>query len=543
MLLTDLIAALCSWPLAYYYTAYILTGPSVGSQGIRSIAWLIFAGLFFAAVELFSRAYGRKPAKESFFWAACWLLQSAAILLYGFHGDPMLAWQVLIWHLTAVYYVLSRTGVLASGRTSCLIFLDGLAGLFTLPWKNILLRLKSLFRWGSHRAQARNRKTHVSAAIVISVLVTICISLFAWAQLSAADANFAGIAGSLSGLLQNWMQKLNADTVIRLILSIPVGAWLFGLVAGSLKRNGTAPITEKQFAEGTVGARRVPPMAAAIPMVTLCAIYLLFFATQACEFLGKTGISSMGHAVMTAPTASAFAVKGFWELCRILLLNLIVLVFCSFFSNGGLAKNPRLRLSAALLTFFGSAFAVLDMAKLYMYVHLYGYTMKRIVSGGFLILLLLFTVLALLRIFFRFRAVPIAIFVSAACFTLLCVTNVEQCINAGNIARYRAGTDRTLDSGVLEECGIDDSRMGLRNTEALVSSGWCKGRELWTLIPLWKYAEWTDASGKPAEFASDQYSSRNGSVLLRTTIRGSILTLKFTDGFCTDAEMMPVSRP
>jgi hypothetical protein len=237
---------------------------------------------------------------------------------------------------------------------------------------------------------------------------------------------------------------------------------------------------------------------------------------------------------MPAPTASEFAVNGFWELLRILILNLCVLLIAGFLCEGGIMGNRKLKFVSAMLGTFGSAFAVLDAAKLYMYVHLYGYTVKRAVAAWCLAMLLIYTLLAIARIFRRFHAFPAAVFVSAVCFAVLCLINVEQCVNAGNIGRYRSGSDAQPDTGVLMECGIDDSLMGLGNTRELVNAGWCEGRAVWDLVPLWKNAVWTDKNGETADFSAAEGS---GSYSISTKVHGSVLTLRFENGICTSADI------
>lgn len=53
----------------------------------------------------------------------------------------------------------------------------------------------------------------------------------AWSLLSGADPFFAEVADQVGAGLFGW---LSPQTLLTVILSLPVGAWLFGLAGGSL---------------------------------------------------------------------------------------------------------------------------------------------------------------------------------------------------------------------------------------------------------------------------------------------------------------------
>ena len=82
---------------------------------------------------------------------------------------------------------------------------------------------------------------------------------------------------------------------------------------------------------------------------------------------------------LSAPDAAAFAVDGFWELQKILLLNFGVLAGVHF-----LGRAPLPKALAAVFCGFGLAFAALAAGKLAVYVVLYGLTPRRVIAGWFL---------------------------------------------------------------------------------------------------------------------------------------------------------------
>ena len=133
-----LAALLLSYAAGYEYVDRCL-GFGVASE---YSAWragvLVFVALYTVVVELAAWAGDRKPSRTAAVWWCCWLVQSLAMAGWSLHTDDLGFWQVVAWHCTAIYYVLARNDLLAAGRTSCLVLLDGVAGMFAIPFGNFL---------------------------------------------------------------------------------------------------------------------------------------------------------------------------------------------------------------------------------------------------------------------------------------------------------------------------------------------------------------------------------------------------------------------
>ena len=150
-----LAALLLSYAAGYEYVDRCL-GFGVASE---YSAWragvLVFVALYTVVVELAAWAGDRKPSRTAAAWWCCWLVQSLAMAGWSLHTDDLGFWQVVAWHCTAIYYVLARNDFLAAGRTSCLVLLDGVAGMFAIPFGNFLLRAQLLWQalhrwWATH---------------------------------------------------------------------------------------------------------------------------------------------------------------------------------------------------------------------------------------------------------------------------------------------------------------------------------------------------------------------------------------------------------
>lgn len=430
--------AVLMYPLAYLYIRGVAFAKEYPGWGMP-----VFAVLFLLYTELAARRAGRTAAKETPVWAGCWLALSLAYPLFGYQPDPLGTWQWMAWHIFAVWYVLARCGMLAQGYSGSLVLLDGLAGVFRLPFGNFFLRVRTVFsalKTGLH-GRIKVRK---ALRVLATVALTLALCGVAWGLLAAADANFAALGQSVADWWNSLLNNIKfIDTLMHILLSLPVGAWLYGLVFGALRRT-EPPTTAAQCTAALEKCRILPGMTAIIVVAALCGVYALFFAVQAGEWFAAAPLG------LSAPDAAAFAVDGFWELQKILLLNFGVLAGVHF-----LGRAPLPKALAAVFCGFGLAFAALAAGKLAVYVVLYGLTPRRVIAGWFLGVLAVWCVLALVRVFRAIPAAKLAIFTAALSFTVLSCVNVKQRVIDVNLARYEAGIDETLDWGVLWECGYE----------------------------------------------------------------------------------------
>lgn len=114
------------------------------------------------------------------------------------------------------------------------------------------------------------------------------------------------------------------------------------LVFGALRRT-EPPTTAAQCTAALEHARIVPRSTATVAVAALCGVYALFFAVQAGEWFAAAPLG------LSAPDAAAFAVDGFWELQKILLLNFGVLAGVHF-----LGRAPLPKALAAVFCGFGA---------------------------------------------------------------------------------------------------------------------------------------------------------------------------------------------
>ena len=457
------IAALLSFVFSYLYARFLMDW-SEESFGIRA---LVLTVLMIGLTEWFADTDGRSfrrmkekgqpgTVKESYLTAAAAILEAVGFMV----GDPFAENEFFpahffMWHMTIIYFVLARTGMLAAGRTGILFPLDMIEGIFYLPFSNFLLRAKSLYARSPRGESAKTVEGGMHPAVspeeiredraqgadapdagglsagarnavisVVTVLAAVIVVVIAVTELSGVSDAFAGLGNTISDffrrimIYRNFGEWFSMTFLPAFLLSIPVGAWLFGLVGGSLSRKA-APLTYQDVSRGLRGAHVFPKISAFIIVGSLLAVYAVFFSSSAGELAGMMDLSAL-----SAPQASDLAVRGFWQLVRVAVLNFCVLALFTVFSDVPLWERRSTRIMTALMMTAALLFALLAAWKLFvLYIGMFGPTPRRILSGWTVTVLIVWCVLVIVRLWRKIPAARIGIYYALLSFAAICLIN------------------------------------------------------------------------------------------------------------------------
>ena len=354
-------------------------------SGYLSYSWMLaFAALLCLGAMLAFRDV--RTTREHWVWLGC--LWTA--LLCGAVGRAR-AWGDWVWlmaHGFGAWWLIVRSGRLIGSGTGTYCTVDLVHGLLLVPFGNFLLRLRVIKDAVTRRRNGQLPDLRTALAALGAGLAALCLLSFACALLSDADPNFARLAGGLA----TRFNLLDSDVPLELALSLPVGAYLYGLVFGLQREPETAAEDRRAKIDAGVAAlRRVPPRLWPALMGLFVAVYLAFFALQGSYlFDGLRGL-------LPEPfTAAEYARRGFFELCGVMAVNFALLGTASLSARGGLrGSGPSLALSAVLIG-QTALFSVTAGAKLILYIRRFGFTPLRIRSA-WLVLILLAACLASLR--------------------------------------------------------------------------------------------------------------------------------------------------
>lgn len=369
----ELACALLMYPTAYIYTVFF------GSRNDR--LWFgVFVLLFIGITEILNR--GRPRPKESWVWLGCVLLMSACVA-FGWGRVWEYGLTMLMVHPLAVWWVLSRSGRLAEGESGHLLPLDAVNGFFTIPFGNFALRIRCIVQGLRGRGRGESTDKKRPWAALLAVLAALLLLNGALTELAEADQGFGKLTADILDLFSFDLGDHFATYVFRFIVSLPVGAWLFGLIAGSLRTDEEKLRAQAAAVNGFMPRlRAVPERLWTVVMAVFAAVYLLFFAVQSGYLFG-----AFSRTLPEDFTVAQYAREGFFELCRVMAINFSLLYLVSRSSARPLREDKVQRIAATLLIAAGMVFAVIAMSKLVLYIMCFGFTPKRLQSSWLVLLL------------------------------------------------------------------------------------------------------------------------------------------------------------
>ena len=401
-----LLLTFATYILAYYYPDVMGERSIIVHLGSFdfNLRFFIFTLAFIGITELTAVKFNKTRNRESIFWLVTLILLSILWCMRSFESEGAFSpFLLLFLHCNAAYYVLMRMEMTAEGKTGPMVFFDFISAFIVTPFSNFLLRIIVFVNAFKNRSFKLNKKKHLP--VLITVIITLILVAFASSLLSNVDTGFAELTSGVLNLLPTF-DAIFANYrfyrfITRFILSIPVGAFIMGLIGGSAIKN------EPEFKKESIvnileSYRHIPRFAVITILAALSTIYIVFFIFQI-----RTIIPVIGSDSFTAPEASRLAVKGFYELIKILMLNFSVLGALFFFAPDSFTefKDKWVRFFATLFAITGICFAILDYFKLYLYVANYGFTSRRLVACWFLLVMFTAAVLMLIRLYKKFEGI------------------------------------------------------------------------------------------------------------------------------------------
>lgn len=340
-------------------------------------AFLIFCALFIAMTEW--RYWEEKRSAESWVWLGC---LAVTVLSAPLGRDRV--WgelRLLFAHGFAIYWVLCRSGRLSGGESGHLLPLDALNGAVIFPAKHFFLRIRTAAYTLTHlRSADKKRQPAVVFAVVLALAAALCLLILTVQELSDADAVFKNGAKRFLELLTPQIDSL---VLLRVLLSLPVGAYLFGLIAGT-GRESIQSVREHGEAVETClrSLRKVPSGVWIAVMAVFSAVYLAFFGLQASYLFG-----AFTRTLPEGYTVAEYARQGFFSLCRVMAVNFALLWLVTRSCVQPVREKISVRLLCTGILAESLLFAVIAASKLYLYISSFGFTPLRLQSAWLIVVL------------------------------------------------------------------------------------------------------------------------------------------------------------
>lgn len=410
----DRLFALVFYALGYFYIRYAFSSSGRWPAGVFTIVYAaVILGYFLLKHVRLSRF--------SWFWLGALLALGTSFIL--FDNQSLLGFDVLILHGLALYWPLCAAGCVLKGGTSSLLPFDLVNAVFILPFGNWAAQVRCLFcGWRREKSVGWGKRilTVLLGIVLLFVLLVLVVPL-----LYRADAAFERVLSFLIELMGRFRWRPD----LFLLLAVPVGAYLFGLVFGCANQRHTGHIRTDGLAEAGKDARLIPNAALYIAMGGVYVVYALFVILQFQELC-----SAFAGRLSGTEQYSAFAREGFFELCRVASINGFILLGADLLAVRERSESRLLRwfhVVLAVLTLFILASAA---RKMLLYIHVFGLTAKRVLTLAFM---------AMLAVLFGgiivwqkrdFPFVRVAVVFAVVLFCLLALCDLDARILAFNAA-------------------------------------------------------------------------------------------------------------
>ncbi|MBO5852890.1 MAG: DUF4173 domain-containing protein [Clostridia bacterium] len=293
---------------------------------------------------------------------------------------------------------------------------------------NIGVSLKSLLV-GKEDDKKLVAKALVGIALAIPVLFVVIPLLI------SSDDAFRGMMNNIFGDAAKNIFKV----IFGLILSIFVISYGFSLKKGRVSRakKGELPGVENVY------------LISFLTAINLC--YMLYLFSQLAYFFSAfKGFLPNGDI-----TYAEYARKGFFEMCTIAVINL-VLVFISLLiakKNNGKVSNT-IKCLATFMAVFTLIIITTAISKMVMYIDTYGMTVLRLTTSAFMVFLAIVFISVILRIFILKINIVNTSLITAGCILLILGTlNVNAVCAKYNYESYVSQRLRTIDINALYELG------------------------------------------------------------------------------------------
>jgi hypothetical protein len=279
------------------------------------------------------------------------------------------------------------------------------------------------------RSHLRSQTTTVLIKVLIGLALALPLLLIVTFLLSSADQIF----DHLLSQFPEWMRKIDLGNLpVRIIHGLFYFFAFFCYIWALYK-----PRTRKQkevAEQGEIGhSFQIDGVISITILSVINLIYTIFTVIQIPYLIGKAS-SFLPPGV----TYSEYAKQGFSQIVIVTIINLVVLlIFMLLVSQ----KQPRLYHSVKLLLSWLTICTIIMLCsaffRLYMYENAYGFTLFRLLAHAFMILLAIWLIIALIKIWRKdFSLIRAYVIVVIAWYVILNYLNLDVIIAKTNIARY-----------------------------------------------------------------------------------------------------------
>ncbi len=400
-------------------------------------------GGFLLIYALFITAFIILGIKKIRLTASCVLTSISALLLAVallLTESGFLVWLAYIYCLANfLFLIYAAFGNRVESGFSDFIYIDFIKILFILPFCSIL----SIF------PAIANESTKKGSWFVLKILIGLGIAIVPTALVFAFLSYDDGFLKILDDIFSFDAERI-PQFLYSLMFTVPYAMYGYGLYASSQKGVLQNRIRAENCKTVLQKVKILPQITAVVTVAPILFLYVVFFISQWQYYVsGFTGVLPEDFSY------AEYARHGFFQLCAVSLINLLLIAGISVFIHRG-AKNKAVVLKLLTIVFclFTLILISTAVAKLVMYIDYYGLTQKRIYAMWLMVLIaIVFLVIALGQFLSKIRIVAVSLSIFIVMFTALSLCNVNALTAKYNTDRYLSGTLETIDTEAMEDLG------------------------------------------------------------------------------------------
>lgn len=434
---TDFWMAIASFVLGYLFVQWMLFSPPWEGWGVTVFVVLYAACMLGYAV--FSKI---EIPKISWYWLGVLLLTGLAYALWP--GGSIGVIRALLLFGAAVYWVGTLFGGLLTGKSGNFFILDALNLVFVVPLRNFGCFFKSFAILSSRQDEdakaKRSKAARKAGGVLLGVLFCLVLLAVLMPMLLAADGgNFLWLTQNVGKGLSNFFGELFETTWLNpffLIATVPVALYLCGLAAGLCHKRYHKNFDTKNV-QKTLSDFRILPQSTVITVLAgVSVLYVVFICSQLPHYFS----AFFGQRAPGYVQYSQLARDGFFELCRITVINLGLLLVLNSMCRTPRMQSVYLRVGNIVLIVLTLLLCTTAFSKMALYIAAHGLTPKRVLTCVAMVFIAGVCCAAVALQFKAFSIMRFALVLGSVLVTALCLVNMDGLIIRYNAQRYMNGT-------------------------------------------------------------------------------------------------------
>ena len=294
--------------------------------------------------------------------------------------------------------------------------------------ENVSISIRSIF------SKENGDKKNFGKALV-GFIFAVPVLLIIVPILIASDDAFSGM---MKGIFENTFSTL-LKAIFGVLISLIIISYGF-----SLKNDKVAKPKQANF-KGIDNVYLISFLSA------IGLIYVMYLFSQLAYFFS----AFKGFLPDGKITYAQYARKGFFEMCVIAVINIIIVSIAMLISK---KKNGNICIGIKFLaTFFGGFTLIIistAISKMVLYISAYGMTVLRLTTSAFMLFLAIVFIGLILKIYLRKINIIKTALITAGCIVfILGALNVNSVCAQYNYYSYKAGKLETIDVNALYELG------------------------------------------------------------------------------------------